>query len=170
MANNDATTLAVIYYTGDIFTPDDMNANVYGEPCEDGYGETVESGWWDPDFSTFVVFGEKSDVQPDTIESDDCRFDDGMTLDEMIESDIGDRLGAIDSFDGVTAYAADPVTDYGSGKRLSLAAHVSIRPDNNALLLASQVLKWASTPGPHGQNPYTLPMVATAERISEWSE
>lgn len=117
-------TLATIYYTADVFTPDESDTNVYGEPCEPGHGETMESGWFDESWDAWGVHEKKSMVNPDTIETDDPRFDDGFNLDDLIVQDIGDRIGAIDSFDGDSAYAADPQQNYRTGVRVMIAAHV----------------------------------------------
>jgi len=127
----DSTTLATIYYTADLYTPDDSDTNVYGEACEPGYGETMEQGWHEPDWSTWTVFETKDQVRPDTIESDDDRFDNGFTLDDLIEQDITARLGAIDSFDGETAYGSDPHENYTTGQRLMVAAHIEIHETDN---------------------------------------
>lgn len=126
MSKRKTTTLATIYYTADLFTPNDSDTNVYGEPCEAGYGESIESGWHDPDWSTWTVFLTKDQVRPDTIESNDDRFEGGWSLNDLIEQDIEARLGSIDSFDGMTAYASDPKINYTTGVRVMLAAHVEI--------------------------------------------
>lgn len=126
MGHNVITTLATIYYTADIFTPDDSDTNVYGEPCEPGYGQTMESGWYDESWDAWSVFDTRDEVRPDTIEFDDDRFEDGWTLDDLIEQDITYRLGVLDSFDGGTAYAADARENYTTGVRVMLAAHVEI--------------------------------------------
>ncbi len=131
-------TLATIYYTADLFTPDDSDTNVYGEPCEAGYGETMESGWYDPAFDTWTVFEEKDSVRPDTIEDDDDRFEDGWTLEDLISMDIGDRLGAIDNHDGYSWYASDPVMNYTTGERVMIAAHVELREQEH-------VCQWGPT-------------------------
>ena len=123
---DDMTTLATIYYTADIFTPDDSDTNVYGEPTEPGHGETMESGWYDAAWDSFGVFPSRDDVRPDTIEADDDRFSDGFTLDEIIAEGVSDAIGAVDSFDGVTAYASDPLQSYTTGVNVMLAAHVEI--------------------------------------------
>ena len=121
-----ATTLATIYYTADIFTPDDSDTNGYGEPCEAGHGETIESGWYDEGRVAWGVFLTKDQVWPDVINYDDDRFDDGYTLDQLVKETIKARLGSIDSFDDTTAYAADPKINYTTGVRVLLAAHVKI--------------------------------------------
>ncbi len=125
------STLATIHYTADVFTPDDTDTNVYGEPCEAGHGQTMESGWYDEAWDAWGVFETREEVRPDTIESDDGRFDDGMTLDEIVEQVIGSKIGAIDSFDGDTAYAADPRENYETGVMVMRAAHVTIEPGVN---------------------------------------
>lgn len=121
-----------IYFTGTLISPDDSDTNVYGEPVEEGYGQSMESGWVDPNWGLMTIFPNKEDVRPTVIDLHDQydreeleeRF--GGNLDDMILAKIGDTLGAIDSWDGETAYAADPIEDYRTGKSMMLAAHVEI--------------------------------------------
>lgn len=121
-----------IYFTGTLISPDDSGTNVYGEPVEDGYGQSMESGWVDPNWDLMAIFPNKEDVRPTVIdlrdqydrEELDERFD--GNLDKMILAKIGDTLGAIDFWDGETAYAADPITDHHTGESMMLAAHVEI--------------------------------------------
>ena len=127
--DKNMTTLATIYYTADVFTPDDTDTNVYGEACEQGYGEAMESGWYDEAWDAWGVFETRDEVRPDTIESDDDRFNDEFTLDDLIEQDITARLGALDSFDGATAYAADSQQNYQTGVRVMVAAHVEVHTE-----------------------------------------
>lgn len=122
-------TLAIIYYTADVFTPDDSDTNVYGEATEPGYGMTMISGWWDAAWSLFDVFPDKDDVRPDTIEDDDERLTEGWTLDDLIIQDVTARLGSLDSFEDGTAYAADPIENYKTGVHTMVAAHVEIVND-----------------------------------------
>ena len=142
------TTLATIYYTADIFTPDDSDTNVYGEPTEPGYGQTMESGWYDAAWDQWGVFETRDEVRPATIESDDERFDDGYTLDEIVVQVIESHIGAIDSFDGDTAYASDNRINYTTGVQVRIAAHVTIEtsdgtePDET---LDSHTHKFAAT-------------------------
>ncbi len=118
-------TLATIYYTADILTPDGTDTNCYGDPCEAGQGYELAFGWIDLDRDSFTVQDEKTDVRPDTILSDDARFDDGYTLDELIVMDLEDRLGVLDSYDGGTAYAADAILNTKTGESVSSAGHVT---------------------------------------------
>lgn len=118
------TTLATIYYTATVFTPDDSDTNVYGEPTEPGHGESMDEGWYDAAWDSFGVFPSRDQVRPDTIEADDDRFMDGFDLDDIVTMVVGDAIGAIDSFDGETAYASDPLQNYTTGVRVMLAAHI----------------------------------------------
>lgn len=120
--------LATIYYTAYLFTPDDSDTNVYGEPCEPGYGENVQSGWWSPDFSYWEVNESRNQAEPDIVVSDGLL--DEREYKELIEEVIESRIGAIDSFDGDTAYASDPRINYITGVHLMCAAHV-IREERN---------------------------------------
>lgn len=117
--------LAEIYYTGTLITPDDSGTNVYGEPTDPDYGESMEDGWVEPDWSLFAVWPNKSDVKPDIIDESDLEFAEGKTLEQLVEETMSDRLGAFDSWDGQTAYAADSIQDYSSGESMMLAAHVT---------------------------------------------
>lgn len=143
-----------IYYTADVYEPDvckegeqDVNechcTNIYGEPTEHGYGEIESSGWVDPSWSPNTVYEDREDVRPDYPFGTVWDFDPedvaaaivhdvlsssellhGMYPDDYLEDHISDRIGAIDSFDGDTAYAADSIEDYYTGESARLAAHV----------------------------------------------
>lgn len=120
------TTLATIYYTADILAPDETDTNVYGEPCEPGFGQSMESGWWNPDYDLWSVREKQSDVTPDVIDSKDARLDDELlTLSELVETVIEERIGSIDSFDDDSAYAADSLDNYQTGVRVLRHAHVT---------------------------------------------
>ncbi len=53
-----------VYYSADIIRPDGSDA-FDGEPCEDGYGATIEHGWYSPDWSRGDVYESHRDVSPD---------------------------------------------------------------------------------------------------------
>jgi len=112
----------LIYYTGDLTTPDDSDENCYGEPCEAGYGYSLESGWIDPDWSLWTVWENREDVRPDVIGPYEIEEAGGLT--QAIEETITSRLGVLDSWDGSTAYAADDIQNYRTGERIMLAAHL----------------------------------------------
>jgi hypothetical protein len=120
----DATWLAEIYWTGDLIRPDDTDTNVYGEACEPGYGQTMESGWVDPNWSVWLTWDNKEDVKPDVLEA--WELEEGESVDEAILRLIEERI-SIDSFDGTTAYAAMPYEHYKTGESMMLAAHVERR-------------------------------------------
>lgn len=114
-----------IYFTGTLITPDDSDTNVYGEPCEPGYGESMADGWVDPDWSLWTVWETREDVRPHTIDSEDLEDpEDPEEFRRAILEGIGDVLGAIDYTDGHSFYAADELIDYRDGERMSLAAHL----------------------------------------------
>ena len=103
-----------IRFTADIITPDDTDTNVYGEPTETGYGESLESGWWDPNFSLWLVFEDKeSALEIEVVDDEDA-----------IREEIEGVIGAIDHYDGTSAYAADPIRNHYTGVSVMPAAHV----------------------------------------------
>lgn len=112
----------LIYYTADLTTPDNTDENCYGEPCQPGYGYSLESGWLDPDWSIWEVQENREDVSPDEIGPDE--IEEAGSLKKAIEEAITSRLGTLDSWDGISAYAADDVQNYKTGERVMMAAHV----------------------------------------------
>lgn len=122
-----------IRYTATLFTPDDSDTNVYGEPCESGFGENMVSGWVRNPSDPFDVDTDEgidpANVDPVRLDIDDVADQFGGNVDKAIRSELGDVLGAVDSFDGSTAYASDPIIDYRTGRRVMLAGHV-IDPHN----------------------------------------
>lgn len=117
-----------IYYTGTLITPDGSDS-FDGEPCEDGSGATVTSGWVDPDWSLGEVRTDRDDVRPDTWTPDD-----GPMIEWVIER-IGARLGWVDSpesSDRGTYYAAETTGPWDAcytGVSLRMAAHVDASPE-----------------------------------------
>ena len=124
-------TLATIYYTATIFTPSDDDTNVYGEPCAEGHGQTMDEGWIDPQWDMWTVYEAREDVNPDTIESDDGRLEDGVPLADVVRECVEDRLGAIDNVEGdpedtASWYASDGIHNYRTGVVVMLCAHSTI--------------------------------------------
>jgi hypothetical protein len=113
-----------IYYTGDLIIPDGSDTGVYGDPCEDGMGATVESGWVDPGWSLGVVRESQEDVRPDVWEPDD-----GPMIEWILER-LSDRLNGVEvesAGESGTFYACDATGPYDAaytGVSMMLAAHV----------------------------------------------
>lgn len=138
------------YPESDLYPESCACSFVYGEPTEHGHGATLLEGWVDPDWSLTQVFDHREDVRPDSPADDpwtlanlivgqvladndvppsDPLWSDYETPDQWIERTITDRLGCLDSFDGVLTevssyYAADSIVDYHTGTDTRLAAHV----------------------------------------------
>jgi hypothetical protein len=124
-----------IRYTATKFVPDDSDTNVYGEDCEPGHGEHMVSGWVRNPSDPFDVDTDEN-LNPEDIDPIKLDLDTVVDLfdgdvDKAIRRELEDTLGAIDSFDGLSAYASDPIIDYRSGVRVILAGHVSdpLNPD-----------------------------------------
>lgn len=108
-----------IYYTGDLIIPDGSDTGVYGDPCEEGCGEDMQTGWVDPDWTLWTVYEERESVRPD-----EWQPDDGAMID-WLYGRLSDRLGLIEEDTGHgTYYAREDVDDFPTGKRIHLAAHV----------------------------------------------
>lgn len=130
----EGSPLARIRFTATIVTPDGSDTNVYGDPCEPGYGAIMEDGWWNPDWSPWevwpepesskVIFVDGSDVDDYLQWFAETPMDRAEALRAVVLRAITEELGALDSFDGVTAYAADSLTHYGTGADVLPAAHV----------------------------------------------
>lgn len=98
--------------------------NVYGEPTEHGYGQTLESGWYVP--------GWHGIVQDEPTEPESFDYTDPDEWGDHVEA-IADRIlsvvGAPDHVDasasGVTVYGADPDRDFRTGTEVMVAAHVN---------------------------------------------
>ena len=122
--------IAEIAYTANRIDPDGWDEN----PDYEG-----ESGWWDPSFSIWEIWEEResalieeisgeliADLIEDGIIGDDLSPSD--QLDRAIIETMGDQLGAIDSWDGWSAYASDPIQNYRSGISMMGSAHASYFP------------------------------------------
>jgi hypothetical protein len=118
------TVLAEIRYTATVIVPDDTDTDVYGDQCERGYGATMFTGWYDPDWSRWDVFESREESAVDEITAEEV--EDRGTLEDAILSVIRDRIGALDSWDGETAYAADEERDYRTGVTVMATAHVEL--------------------------------------------
>ncbi len=100
-----------VYYTADIVRPDGSDS-FDGEPCEDGYGATIEHGWYSPDWSRGDVYESHRDVSPDQYVASrdgDARrwLADRLTSRiEYVDSDhanvYGDSVSIYDASDGYT--------------------------------------------------------------------
>lgn len=118
-------------------------SDVYGDGTEHGHGETESSGWVDPRWSPTTVHEDREDVLPDypfgTVwDLDEDAVASQIVYDTLVERGVhdafdyfdplygflSDRIGAIDSFDGDTAYAADVDENMYTGVWARLAAHV----------------------------------------------
>lgn len=108
-----------VFYTGDLRTPDGSDTGVYGDPCEEGHGESMESGWVDPDWSLFCIWEDRDDVRPDVRDTDEDR-----SPARWLADIITDRLGVVESHDSRgTFYAADAQENFSTGEIMHLAAH-----------------------------------------------
>lgn len=97
-------------------------SNVYGEWCEHGYGQTLTSGWHDPDWSFDNVQDEPTD--PESIDYTDPYEDHVETIADRILSTVGVPDAVDPSAFGVTVYPADPYRSYRTGTEVMVAAHV----------------------------------------------
>ncbi len=98
-----------------------------------------EDGWWDPTFTPWEIYPERESALIEAISGEtiadmieDGAIDEDLNpidqLDRAIIETIGDRIGAIDSWDGWSAYASDADRDYRSGIEIHPAAHASYFP------------------------------------------
>ncbi len=95
-------------------------------------------GWLNRKFSgDFEVYEDKD--QSEVVHEEDVT-ESGYIDYEALEATIADLIGAIDSFDGVTAYAADAVTGSNLGLTSLIAAHVDIVsvPDYRRAVIATR--------------------------------
>jgi hypothetical protein len=112
-----------IFYTGTLVTPDGSDS-FDGEPCEEGHGATVESGWLDPDWSLGEVRESRDDVRPDKWHPVD-----GPMV-EWIVGQLSHRLNGVEvegAGERGTFYAVDETGPYDmhyTGVSLRMAAHV----------------------------------------------
>ena len=139
-------------WTGDLLTYDDPCAaagedftcdcsDVYGDPVPHGSGQSLESGWVDPDWSLWCLDSEPSWQSLD---------DSSQALAERVVGDVAQALGwdpdswqpstaqaladiigdriAVDHVDvretELSAYASDEIENYRTGDRMILCAHV----------------------------------------------
>lgn len=121
-------------FTADVIEPDDeceggdtddcTCTNVYGEYAEHGYGQTLTSGWHDPDWSMDNVQDEPTD--PESFDYTDPDPDEDHV--EQLAARILSTVGVPDHVDassmGVTVYPADPDRDFRTGTEVMVAAHV----------------------------------------------
>lgn len=113
-----------IFYTGDLITPNGSDVSVHGDPCEDGCGADMVSGWVDPDWSLGEVRESHEDVRPDVWSPED-----GPMI-EWIVDRLRERLNGVEvegAGDRGTFYAQEPTGPYDSaytGVELMMAAHV----------------------------------------------
>lgn len=110
-----------IHYTGDLIKHDGSDY-ADGEPCEEGTGFTVESGWVSPDWSRREVYAERDDVAPDTYDA----ATDGPLIDWLCER-LDSRLSVIELSGNIgesTYYSGEADTDPYSGDSITLAAHI----------------------------------------------
>lgn len=115
-----------IFYTGNLVISDGSDIDVHGDGCEPGHGQTLESGWVDPDWTLWEVYENYSDVRPDTFTSDDG------PLIEWVADQLTERLGWPEDMECArpTVYASNAIeTAYGD-KSMRLAAHVDGLSDN----------------------------------------
>lgn len=112
-----------IWYTGDIITPDDSNTNAYGEPCEEGHGYILNSGWVDFNWSQWVVEDKREDVSADVW--------DGETwgpmapaLIEWVVACISERIGWVEVNGGGSYYSSNSSVNYKTGQEATYAAHL----------------------------------------------
>lgn len=88
--------------------------------CQDG---DAHSGWVDYGWSATELLDERP-AEPVATYAEDS--EDGETVDQWRDRMLERYLGAVDSDDGETAYAADGVTwDYGTAEQYRYAAHTS---------------------------------------------
>ena len=141
--------LARVRFTATLIEYDDSTddngneTNVYGEPCVAGCGQIMSDGWYNPTWDRFAVSDDPEYALVHEIDrvwldewadDRDLRAPYDVLLEAVIESVIADGLGAIDSYDGFSAYAADAEQDYRSGASVMVAAHVE-RPSNSQALV-----------------------------------
>jgi hypothetical protein len=124
-----------LWYTADKIVPDLSDTDCYGEPCEEGAGYRLESGWVDPCWSRNTVYDSAEHVAPDVYE-----LHDGPLI-EWLTDQIINRLGWVDldSGCGTTLLAAEfDVVDQYSGVQIRMAVHMENVPDAivRAVLLA----------------------------------
>lgn len=122
-----------IRYTATIIVPDGTDTDCYGEPCLEGHGYTLETGWIDPTWSLWTTMEDRPAIPADTIDLED-RWDledleerYGGDLEEMIRDRIMDLLGFIDHETGDgTYYGGSEDTNYRTGETATYAAHVNV--------------------------------------------
>ena len=122
-------TATVITYDPPCETPEECTCtNVYGEWCEHGYGQTMATGYWDPNWSLYDVSDSPNEVTlidtGDPYDLEDLAEDYDGDLEAMVTAKLEETLGPLDSHDGDTAYASDPLTDYRTGAEVLPAGHI----------------------------------------------
>lgn len=113
-----------IFYTGDLITPNGSDFSVYGDPCEEGCGADMVSGWVDPDWSLGEVRENREDVRPDVWTPED-----GPMIDWIVNR-LRKRINVLEvgsAGERGTFYAQEPTGPYDAaytGVELMMAAHV----------------------------------------------
>jgi hypothetical protein len=109
-----------VRFTADIIRPDGSDTDVYGEPCEEGHGYVVESGWYAPSWSRDTVSDNPDYAQVDRW-SDDDSTDPVTWLADVLTERLG-LVGSVGPF-GTSIYAAESDTDPYTGVAVRVAAH-----------------------------------------------
>lgn len=108
----------VVYYTADLIIPDGSDTGVYGDPCEEGEGAELRSGWYDPDWCRTEVYDERDGCRPDV-------WDGEVDPAVWLAHTLNDRLHGWpnDNGDGTWYSGESDTPDYRSGIDVSVAAH-----------------------------------------------
>jgi hypothetical protein len=116
-----------VYFTGDVRTPDGSDTSIHGDPTEEGHGESLETGWIDPDWSLSTVHDKHTDVRPDIFDPADFDpADESRDPAVWLVSVLDNRLNGIERQPGGTGtiYSADHIdVNHYTGVTVHLAAH-----------------------------------------------
>lgn len=120
-------TIRRVWLTADIIRPDGSDSDCYGEPCEEGHGYTLESGWYDPSWSWDSVCESRDDVRADVYDADadPSSDDDPYTPVTWLADTLTERLGWVESVgSGGTLYSGQDDSHPYTGVSVRVAASV----------------------------------------------
>lgn len=138
-----------IFYTADVIQPDGSDTWVYGDPCDEGMGATLVSGW--------VSASEAGNCDPSVYDdrSDDSDWfadvwtaEDGPMVDWAV-STILRRIGIVEESNSAPTFYACEATDHPySGVSASYAAHIHGASDGVVSAVAYALARSSRYPFP----------------------
>lgn len=111
-----------IFYTADLVLPDGSDTTADGDYCGEGQGYSVESGWWDPDWSYWQVHESRDYARPDEYDAES----EGQPVAQWAAECLAKRLKGWPEGNGDgTYYSGESYAHPYEGKSICPAAHFS---------------------------------------------